>query len=80
MSCACPDGAWYWRITAPGPRPDGIKTNDYAASFEEAKAQFRTNWEANWEASIGLKTPAGQDGSIKLTKSPDREAGAKSLR
>jgi hypothetical protein len=57
---APPDGAWFWSIFGVGrPGWGRVKTDDPAATFEDAKAQFAASWEA-------LKT-AGRD--------PDPRAG-----
>jgi len=47
---APPDGLWVWSIFAsrPGPRRP-VKTDGRAATFEEAKAAFRTAYE-QWRA------------------------------
>jgi len=38
--------AWYWSITASGPGPWPRAHRSHAATLEEAKADFRTHWEA----------------------------------
>ena|SRR5262245_9918126 len=44
-----PGAAWFWAILAHGPGRGRVKTDDRAASFEEAKAAFRTAYE-QWRA------------------------------
>ena len=39
-----PDLRWYWSVLVIGAHQAGIKTNGRAATFEEAKAAFQTNY------------------------------------
>ena len=44
-----PDMAWFWAITARVPNPAGVRMNGYAATFEDAKAQFQEHWFKVWK-------------------------------
>ena len=39
-----PELRWFWSITVIGAHQAGIRTNGRAATLEEAKAQFETNY------------------------------------
>ena len=39
-----PELRWYWSIIVIGAHQAGIRTNGRAATIEEAKAQFQTNY------------------------------------
>jgi hypothetical protein len=41
-----PGAAWLWSILARGPGRGRVKTDDRAATFEDAEAQFVASWEA----------------------------------
>ena len=40
--------AWFWTITALTPNPRVVLTSGHAATFEDAKAQFRDHWWRAW--------------------------------
>jgi len=48
---------WYWSITVIGAHQARIKTNGRAATFEEAKASFQTNYR-RWLVWAKLEEPA----------------------
>jgi hypothetical protein len=48
-TAALPELRWFRSIIASGPARGYVKTDGRAATFEEAKAQFRGSWEA-WKA------------------------------
>ena len=43
-----PDMAWFWTITALTPNLRVVLTSGHAATFEDAKAQFRDHWWRAW--------------------------------
>jgi hypothetical protein len=47
-----PDLPWFWSITVVGAYRAGIHTDGRAPRFEDAKAQFQTNYE-RWKAWAG---------------------------
>jgi hypothetical protein len=40
-----PDVRWFWAINGVHAGPDFMKTTGNAPTFEQAKADFKTNWE-----------------------------------
>jgi hypothetical protein len=43
------DMTWCWTIMARVPNPARVRTTGYAATFDEAKAQFREHWFRVWK-------------------------------
>ena len=43
------DARWFWSITVIGAYRAGVATDGRTATFEQAKAQFKTSWLA-WKA------------------------------
>jgi hypothetical protein len=41
-----PERAWYWSIIVLGPGRGRVRTEGHAPTLEQAKADFRTQWEA----------------------------------
>jgi hypothetical protein len=50
-----PGAAWFWSILVHGPGRRRVETDNRAATFEEAKAEFAASWEAF--KAIGNKSP-----------------------
>jgi hypothetical protein len=44
-----PEQAWFWSITALIPNPTVTRASGFAASFEDAKAQFQDHWFKAWK-------------------------------
>jgi hypothetical protein len=44
-----PELSWFWSITVIGAYRAGVATDGRTATFEQAKAQFKTSWLA-WKA------------------------------
>lgn len=49
-----PDTRWFWAINGVHAGPDIMKTDGTTATFEQAKAAFKTNW-GRWLAWAKLK-------------------------
>jgi hypothetical protein len=49
-----PELRWFWSIIVLGAHQAGIRTNGRAATFEEAKEQFETNYR-RWLVWAGLE-------------------------
>jgi hypothetical protein len=47
-----PDLLWFWSITLIGARRAGIRTNGRTKTFEDAKAEFKQNYD-NWKQWAG---------------------------
>ena len=47
-----PDLAWFWSITVIGAHRAGIRTNGRTKTFEDAKAEFKQNYDS-WKQWAG---------------------------
>jgi hypothetical protein len=46
VTASRPENAWFWSLTVMGPSRDRVQTNGRAPTLEQAKADFRAQWEA----------------------------------